>query len=221
VVGATDTESIAPVDRVALPESLELTTPLGALIRRRHSTREFRGTPVTFAELGTLVRASAGITRPAEDGTPSFRAVASGGGLYPVELWVVALDVIGLARGVYRYAPRLDVLERCGDESVVDRFLRDGMVDVGAASPMTGAAAVAGLVARPWRSMRKYGPRGLRLVLHEVGAMSQHLHLAADALGLASTDWSSFYDQPANQCLALDGLRQVLLHTVLVGRPTS
>jgi SagB-type dehydrogenase family enzyme len=221
VVGATDTESVPAADRVELPDPLELTAPLGEVIRRRRSAREFSGGPVAFAEIATLVRAVAGTTRTAGDSVLPGRAVPSGGGLYPVELWMIALDVTGLGRGVYRYAPRLDVFERCGDEDVVERFLREGLIDVGAASPANGAAAVAGLVARPWRSMRKYGPRGLRLVLHEVGAMSQHLHLAATALDLASTDWSSFYDRPANRCLTLDGLRQTLLHTVLVGRPTS
>lgn len=65
-------------------------------------------------------------------------------------------------------------------------------------SPVDGAAVIGALVARPWRSMRKYGPRGMRLTLHESGAMSQQLHLAATALGLAGTDWSGFYDVPAN-----------------------
>lgn len=221
LVGATDTERVAEADRVTLPDPLELTAPLGEVIRRRRSVREFSGAPLAFGELATLVRAAAGSIGPAEDDVLSMRAVPSGGALYPVELWVIALEVTGLGCGVYRYAPRPDVFERCGDETVVERFLREGLVDVGETSPVDGAAAIGALVARPWRSMRKYGPRGLRLVLHEVGAMSEHLHLTATALDLGSTDWSSFYDEPANRCLALDGLRQVLLHTVLVGRPTN
>ncbi|MBB5805287.1 SagB-type dehydrogenase family enzyme [Saccharothrix ecbatanensis] len=219
VVALVDTEDVPVPDRVELPPSVELRAPLGRVIGDRRSARAFGGGAVPFGELATLVRAAAGVTREPDGERMPGRAAPSGGGLYPVELWVLALDVTDLARGVYRYAPRLDVFERCHDERVVEDFLTEGLIDVGDEDPSRGAAAIVALVARPWRSMRKYGPRGLRLVLHEVGAMSEHLHLAGTALGLASTDWSSFYDGPANRCLGLDGLRHVLLHTVLVGRP--
>ncbi|NUT47153.1 MAG: SagB/ThcOx family dehydrogenase [Saccharothrix sp.] len=219
MVAATDVETVAEADRVDLPAPVDLDAPLGQVIAARRSARTFAAAVVSFAELATLVRAAAGITRQPEGHEMPGRAAPSGGGLYPVELWMVALTVTDLPRGVYRYAPRLDVLERCGAEDMVDRLLADGLINMGAGSLVDHTGAIAALVARPWRSMRKYGPRGLRLVLHEVGAVSEHLHLAATALGLASTDWSSFYDIPANRCLELDGLRQVLLHTVLIGRP--
>ena len=220
VVSHVDTEAVIDADRVDLPASAPPTAPLGDVIAARRSARDFGG-PVAFAELAAVVRACAAVTREPGDGVMPGRAVASGGALYPVELWILALDVPGLERGAYRYAPCQDVFARCGDAEVVAEFLREGLMDYGEQSPLTRAAAIGALVARPWRSMRKYGPRGTRLTLHEVGAMSQQFHLAATALGLASTDWSSFYDVPANRALGLDGLRHLLLHTVLLGRPAN
>lgn len=221
VVSHIDTEAVIDADRVDLPASVQSAARLDDLIAVRRSARVFGGGPVAFPELATVVRACAAVTREPGDGVMPGRAVASGGALYPVELWILALDVPGLDRGAYRYAPCQDVFARRGDADVVAEFLREGLVDVGEYSPVGQAAAIGALVARPWRSMRKYGPRGTRLTLHEVGAMSQQFHLAAAALGLASTDWSSFYDVPANRSLGLDGLRHLLLHTVLLGRPAN
>ncbi|CAL9428518.1 hypothetical protein SUDANB95_01987 [Actinosynnema sp. ALI-1.44] len=219
VVAAIDTEAVP--EAVELPASERPGARLGDLIATRRSARAFGGGPVGFPQLATLVRACAGVTREPGDGVMPGRAVASGGALYPVELWVLALDVPGLDRGAYRYAPVRDVLAREGDAGVVAEFLREALLDLGEDSPVGRCAAIGVLVARPWRSMRKYGPRGMRLTLHEVGAMSQQFHLTAGALGLASTDWSSFYDVPANRALGLDGLRHLVLHTVLLGRPAT
>jgi SagB-type dehydrogenase family enzyme len=73
------------------------------------------------------------------------------------------------------------------------------------------------LVGRPWRSMRKYGARGMRHVFLEAGAMAEHVHLAATALGLGSVDCSSVYDDEAHEALGMDGLYEALLHVVVVG----
>ena len=79
------------------------------------------------------------------------------------------------------------------------------------------AATVALLVARPWRSMRKYGPRGLRYALLEAGAIAQNIHLATQALGFASVDCASVVDDEVHETLGLDGLYQTLVHAIILG----
>ena len=49
-------------------------------------------------------------------------------------------------------------------------------------------------VISPWRAMRKYGARGLRFALQEVGAIAQQINLVCTGLGLASVESSSFYE---------------------------
>ncbi|RKT89255.1 SagB-type dehydrogenase domain-containing protein [Saccharopolyspora antimicrobica] len=220
LIARTDAESVPDADRVDLPASLPLDRSLDELIQRRTSARSFSREPVDRAEIATLVRAAGGCTHPA-DSTRRVpgRAVPSAGGLFPVELHIVAIRVAGLDRGAYRFAPKPDAFDRYGDTTAVQALLSEGLGEFGENLPARDAACIALLVGRPWRSMRKYGARGLRFVLHEAGAMSEHLHLAANALGLASTDWAGFYDEPANRALGLDGLYRTLLHTVLIGRP--
>jgi SagB-type dehydrogenase family enzyme len=72
-------------------------------------------------------------------------------------------------------------------------------------------------VARPWRSMRKYGSRGVRYVFVEAGAIAQCVHLAAEALGVGTVDCASVYEDEAGDVMGIDGLFEQLVHTVVVG----
>jgi SagB-type dehydrogenase family enzyme len=81
------------------------------------------------------------------------------------------------------------------------------------------AAAICFLVARPWRSMRKYGDRGMRFVFLEAGAMAQNIALVAVALGLGSVDCGSFYDDEVHETLDIDGVYETLIHAVFLGTP--
>jgi SagB-type dehydrogenase family enzyme len=213
----TDEENIPAARRIELPESAATSMTFEEALAHRRSTRSFSGEPATLPEVAALLRA-AGAHHDHQPGRP-HRAVASGGGLYPVELHLAVRDVTGLEAGLYRYAPRLDALDHYGGAQQVLALLNCGINEVPDVLPVDRAAVLVLLVARPWRSMRKYGPRGLRFVLHEVGAMSQHLHLGAAALGLAGTDWSTYYDEEAHEVLDIDGLRTALLHLIVLGRP--
>lgn len=81
------------------------------------------------------------------------------------------------------------------------------------------ASAIFMLVGSPWRSMRKYGARGLRFMLQEAGAISQNTHLTVTALGLGSVDCASLYDDEVQEILNIDGRYNTLLHTMLIGVP--
>ncbi|MEV8635705.1 SagB/ThcOx family dehydrogenase [Streptosporangium sp. NPDC051023] len=215
----TDEETVPASHRVDLPDSAPARMPIDQAIALRRSVRLFDGRSATLPEVAALLRA-AGAHLGHPPGRP-HRAVPSGGGLYPVELHIAARDVTGIGPGLYRYAPRLDVLHHYGDAEDLAAFLRCGVEEFPELLRVDRAALVILLVGRPWRSMRKYGPRGLRFVLHEVGAMSEHIHLTATALGLGSTDWSTYFDDEANEVLGADGLRTALLHLIILGRPET
>lgn len=150
---------------------------------------------------------------PSPTGSAPCRAA---GGLFPVELWIVALGVDGLDRAVYRYLPRADGVVETASSEVVNRLLAtfaipEDQINIGSAS------AILLYVARPWRSMRKYGPRGMRFVMHETGGIAQNVHLTATALGLASVDCAGFHDDEVHTALGLDGVMTAVLHTTLLG----
>ncbi len=225
VLAQLDDDPVPEGRLVELPERLPVAMELGEAVLRRRSTRGFSGDPVSLAELGTLLRIADGVTAEADvellrggHETFRFRTAPSGGGLYPIALYVAALDVTGLSTGLYRYQPVRDALVREGERSTVDRAV-EAFDHPGTAIPLDTAAAIVIMVASPWRSMRKYGPRGLRFALHEAGSIAQNMHLAVTALGLGSSDCASFLDDPLHAALGMDGTMRAAVHSVVLGRP--
>lgn len=207
---------------LSLPKSVELHMNLGEVIRRRRSVRTYSGDAMPLAYLATIIRAACSITgRTAEEDSVSgyaFRSTPSGGALYPIDLYVAALHVEGLPRSLYVYDPCRDELWQTGDDGMVNALL-EALALPGRVITEKQASAVCLLVGRPWRSMRKYGDRGMRYVFLEAGAMAEHINMAAVALGLGSVDCGSFYDDEVHEALEVDGLYEALIHSVFLGTP--
>jgi SagB-type dehydrogenase family enzyme len=170
---------------VELPPAGSLPAALEHVLRSRRSAARFGPQALGIEQLATLLWAAYGVNEPAPaDGPPwpDLRTVPSGGALYPLELYVLALDVDGLAPGVYHYDPRrhrLDELCRADLGETLPPMLT---------APELGesAAAVIAITGVFWRSRFKYGLRGYRFTLLEAGHLAQNLLLAATALEVAA-----------------------------------
>ncbi|MCQ4080755.1 SagB/ThcOx family dehydrogenase [Streptomyces sp. RB6PN25] len=211
--------------RIPLPRHHAPTLTLAEAIAARRSVRAFASTPLPLHQLAAVLRyadsETAEVNVGLEDGRSTglrLRTAPSAGGLYPIEVWIAARTVAGLATGAYRYLPGHDSLETWAQADAVED-LSATCGEVSGEDLVGQAAAVLLLVANPWRSMRKYGPRGLRFVLHEAGSISQNIHLAATATGIGSLDYSGFFDDETHQALGIDGLFRTVVHMVLLGLP--
>lgn len=199
------------MERRDLP-SVDARTELEQTISARRSIRTFSGMPLGLDELARLLVFTYGRT----DRSGVFRAVASGGALYPLELYVAAFNVDGLDPGVYHYAVEtghLDVV-RPGEclAALKDVVYAQG-VDIDAAS----LAIVVTAAFR--RSTIKYLDRGYRMVLMEAGEAAQNLCLLATSLGLGACLLGGFNDDLLSEFLDIDGVDEAPLLPVLVGRP--
>jgi SagB-type dehydrogenase family enzyme len=206
---------------VELPDSVPMRMELGEVIRRRRSVRAYTGESLPLSYVATIIRAACGVTgtaQVAEDLTILLRSAPSAGGLYPVELYLAALRVDDLPRATYVYDARRDLLWETAGEDAVSSLL-DAVAAPDELLTASQASALLLLVGRPWRSMRKYGPRGMRHVLHEAGAIAEHVNLAAAALGVGSVDSASFYDDEVHEALGVDGVYQALVHALVLGVP--
>ena len=208
---------------VPLPPGVRLTRELGEVVATRRSVRGYTGDAVGLDQVATLVRAAGAVTGVGhvdlmEGGSRDihFRTAPSPGGLYPIELWLLARGVDGLARGVWRYEPRRDLLVAEGDAARLDRALASFAVPEEIIS-LSRAAVVVLLIGRPWKVLRKYGDRGARYLFIEAGATAENLHLACGSLGLGSVDCASVHDDDLHAALDLDGELRLLVHTVVVG----
>jgi SagB-type dehydrogenase family enzyme len=209
-------------DAVPLPSPLPLPMSLSAAIQRRRSVRSYTGESVPLDYVATLAFAAEGVTHTAASGDSgaemALRSAPSAGALYPVELGVAAMRVDDLPRAVYAYDAQRHELQPIGDETALEGLLASLALadDVVMCSQ---ADLVCLFVARPWRSMRKYGPRGMRHVFLEAGAMAENVNLAAVALGLGAVDCSSVYDDEAHEALGMDGVYEAIVHAQVLGTP--
>lgn len=201
----------------ALPPPRRPECVLWDAIEARRSRREFGPDPIGGDELAALLHAGYGVTHLLEspDGSQAlpFRAVPSGGALYPLELYVAALRVDGLEAGLYHFDPLLRSLEvvRIGLDA-------DDVAALSAYPEIVAPCSALLVVASVFGRLRfKYGQRGYRFALLEAGHVGQNVLLAATALGLAAVPLGGFYDRPTDEFLGLDGVNESTLYTIAVG----
>lgn len=225
IATALTAREILPGDPITLPKSDRLYMELGEAIARRRSNRHFSGSPLGLGQLAALVRSAAGVTistpgaHPAVAGLPiQFRSCPSAGGLYPVDLYIVAKNCTGLTSAVYLYDWRQDVLRTVNSDKPLSAVM-DAFSDRHDESiQLSKSSVVFLLVGRPQRVLRKYGDRGCRMMLIEAGCIAQTIHLAASALGLGSVDCSAVFDDEVHAALSLTGRFDILLHTIVIGQ---
>lgn len=164
-----------------------------ALLERR-SIREFDAAPLTLTEVSQLLWAAQGITHPS-----GLRTAPSAGGLYPLEILLLAGEVADLEAGVYRYQPEGHELRLrfAGDHR---RELSRAALDQ---SALLDAPAVIVIAAVYERTMVKYGERGVQYVHIEAGCASQNIYLQAESLGLGTVFIGAFQDDEVAKVLQL------------------
>jgi len=192
---------------------------LGDVLRRRSSCRRFASESIELAELGSLLHGAYGVLATIDLwGEFCERPVPSGGGLYPLELYVLCQRVEGLAGGVYHYVPlghRLEVVraDPLPSHLTSEMFLGQPY--------LVSAAAIMLITAVVERSLWKYEDRGYRYILLEAGHVAQNLNLCAEGLGLASLNLGGFFDEDLMALLKLDADREIALYGVALGKAAT
>jgi SagB-type dehydrogenase family enzyme len=199
------------MERRTLPQ-VEARTELERTIAARRSIRAFSCVPLNLDELARLLFFTYGRT----DRDGRLRAVASGGALYPLELYVVALKVDGLDPGVYHYGVETNALDvvKTGDclAALKDVVHWQGLDIDNASLAMVVTAAFR-------RNTIKYLDRGYRMILMEAGEAAQNLCLIATSMDLGACLLGGFNDDLLSELLDIDGLEEAPLLTMVVGRP--
>jgi SagB-type dehydrogenase family enzyme len=191
------------------PPDRKGTMPLEQALQQRRSIREFGAVPLTLGELSQLLWAAQGVTDPR-----GLRTTPSAGALAPLELYVVAGRVSGLAAGLYRYQPGAHALD-----AVKVGELRPQLAAVALGqTALLAAPAVLVIAAEPQRTRSRYGERAERYVQIEVGHAAQNVYLQCTASGLATVLIGAFDDRALRDTLGLPAAL-VPLGLMPVGRP--
>jgi SagB-type dehydrogenase family enzyme len=188
---------------IDLPEpTLQSELSVEEALARRRSVRDYGKANLSLSEVGQLLWAAQGITSGG-----GKRTAPSAGALYPLEIFVVAGHVEGLAAGVYQYQPHNHKL-RLEKEGDVRRELAFQAVSQEWIAEAPAVLVIAGVYER---TMSKYGERGQRYVHMEVGYASQNVYLQAETLGLATCAVGAFQDGNVRELLGLRRRERPLL----------
>lgn len=207
--------------QIPLPMEVELgNVPIGDVIRQRRSVRNFTGEAITRDELSALLLYSNGISGQftymlQKPEIQYLRAAPSAGGLYPIEIYPVILNVTGLEQGIYHYKVKEHALEQLqkGDcHNVIPPLLSN--------QPFTkNCAALFILTAIFKRTTLKYGQRGYRFVMLDAGHIGQNVYLAATSLFLGCVGIGGFFERQLEEVLKLDGVEESVVYVLGVGKP--
>jgi SagB-type dehydrogenase family enzyme len=170
-----------------------LPSPFARLLHERHSARDFDDRqPIMLAELSRFLESTARIQSKwadsldfGDDGPAidyAARPYPSGGGAYPLELYLAVANCDGLARGFYHYDADRHALV------LIDARPQELEAMLSAAQFAMGADAVPQLLitiaARFGRVSWKYSSVAYSLILKEVGVLTQTFYLMATEMGL-------------------------------------
>jgi len=186
----------------------ESSVSLEAALQQRRSIRSFQEKPVSLSAVSQLLWAAQGVTQRS-----GFRTAPSAGALYPLEVYVVAGNVEGLAAGVYHYRPQQHVLVQIASGDHRQALYRHALSQ-SAISNAPLSFVIAGI---PGRTTGKYGNRGIRYVFMEAGHAAQNLCLQAVALELGSVVIGAFSDREVGNMLQL-GKEGMPLYIIPVGK---
>lgn len=192
-VNSLKSSQITPVSSltIKLPEpKVRGEISLEQALQERRSFRDFSESALTLEAVSQLLWAAQGIT--AEWGG---RTAPSAGGLYPLEVYLIAGNVDGLAAGVYKYRPEGHELVK-----VRDGDLRDKLAAASLDQTWVKEAAINIIISAIYeRTTGKYGERGIRYVHMEAGHSAQNIYLQTTALDLGMVTIGAFQDDQVKE----------------------
>ena len=186
--------------RHRLPEpDLQFHRSLNNVLLERTSAQEFRPEPFSLSLLSSFL-ASVGTRPNSPFQGDTRRTYPSAGARYPGETYLITLNCEAIAPGLYHYALEDHELEELWIRDLGEE-LREATND----SRVVSASAIIVFSLVYGRIFEKYGKRGLRYGLMELGHMAQNISLTAAALQKGCCEIGGFVDKTVNGWLDIDG----------------
>ena len=190
------------------------------MIARRRSIRAYdKNYKISLNEINTLLFNN-GVTLKSKivgydiEGHIGFRNIVSAGALYPLEVYIVIFNS-HIKNGLYHYRPDANILELIKEGSFLDDLLKiiqaEPYVDMRCSCC---AIITAGIIER---LIIKYGDRGYRFLMQEVGSFNQIVSLLAESINLGSCILGAFNDDKINSFIGIDGVFETVNNVIVFG----
>jgi len=213
-------------DFIPLPKYKNVNAPIGSVIRSRRSVRKYSGKTMPLEDLATILFYAQGVSGKLHlDNMPEtaalgkndeieVRTAPSGGGLYPLDLYIIALNIETLEKGAYLYLPHHHALKQVkkADENFnLSQIGQFAEIEV----EKSNLLLVYGY--KLFENSRKYGHRGMAFAFIEAGEISENVHLICTAMGLGPCDVGGYAKHRLEKILGLDGLSSHVIHLTVIG----
>lgn len=217
-------ECAAAEHAVALPEPRA--AALDDFLLRRYTGRNYDGqAELPLALAARLLQRSFGAQqqRSMMPGAVALKKTSpSGGGLHPIEAYVLVQRVAGLATGLYHYHPVRHALEPLQplDAAAAAALALEMVADQ---DWFANAPLLVVLAARVERTFWKYRdhPKAYRVLLLDAGHLSQTFQLLATEAGLAAFITAGINEVNIERAFGLDPVRHAVLAVCGCGAAAS
>ena len=217
-----------------LPKYRTVKMPLGTVIRARRSRREMTEASMTIEDLSTILYYADGITGEltlaseekdllplktlGDNYNATLRAAPSGGGLFPITLYMVLRNIKGVEDGVYYYLPVEHAIRQV---KPLDSDMEDELHTVaewGTNIEQKNINIIFFYVYNLYNNSRKYLDMAYDFAMVEVGQISENIHLTCTSEGIASCDIGGFEKYKCENFIEVDGLTKNIVNVTIIGK---
>ncbi len=194
-------------------QTIEMPSPIESsvldTIQDRKSTRAFQSGQIPIAQLSGMLEATYSI------GKNKHWSVASGGGMYPLDLYmIIPDDKQQVPMGIHRWNPE--------ERSLITISGNNPSVWLSkifnAKTLLENVACILCIAANFKRSTMKYANLGYRLTLLEAGHAAQNTYLFCAEQGIGIVECCGFADEALADKLGLSFPDEAVLATLIMGK---
>jgi len=185
---------------------------LSEIANNRKSIRDFSGEKISFNVISNILLNSTNIQ--IRNGV-FHRNTPSGGGLYPIDIYLFAHNIEGLDQKIYKYNPfyeKLNIID-CDPSKIKEVFKDNSVINFEKSS---------GIILFTFdylKVFQKYGELALSLGLIEIGLISQNIHLFSVLYGVGTCDIGGFDKPLCESLLKIDGINTHAVYAIVFGDP--
>ena len=172
--------------------------------------------PLDMAAISQLLHYTAGLIKKRDlpvAGEVHYRAAASAGALYPIELYLVCGEIDGLNHGVYHYCPADNALIKLREGD-----FRGNLAAAAADESLASTPAIVVSTAVFWRTAWKYRTRGYRYCFWDNGTILSNLLASANSQGQPARVLAGFVDADVDKLLGVDSEQEASTCLVALGQ---
>ena len=199
-------------DAVSLLKPKKLKGLLETALLGRRSVRRFSSRSISFQELSNLLFYALGVKGEGEPERIFPRSYPSGGGFYPIYLYLYIEDMEEIASGYYKYQPYSNSIKFIGKRTKEKHELVNlkGIDE-------ENVHLMGFWVYERRRNAMKYGDLGVTMGIFEAGMAAQTLELVGYHLGIGFCDLGGIEKRNVEKEIKIDGLDTYVIGSFVAG----